>query len=558
MKQFRHYSAIGMPYHGLAVDGVLTKPAPVGDVTVAGEGACTVVRNHTVPTITRTTEQIAQDTALGREWRDYLLLTGQNRHVGGAGQIQGNSWICCDDSGVPWVLQLRQREAVGAVLPIEVWRVGLFGHFGRDYSAITTAKIAEFSWTPTIPAWYAGPYTVNELVTVYAQVALDWVSIVPSEDGRSVLLNLTLSGAIVESMFPELRIGGDAVPSARALVGVLAITISGSGDKATDGSGLSVAFNLTHDIDDLYVLRDVIAESAPSGGVTYEWYNGSNPVPSDDPEPSPGATETTTESAQFRYAPGSQAVPYTQRHKNEYRTIVHKTHDSTVYRYYLYDRVESVDRTAGGGYTSDVEWEYFGGWTQTGCSGATSNAFTEEDYSFHQELTLRFEIDGVTFSEFSAVHHEESNTRQDSIALSSSDWAGARCSGTQSPTPSPVVTTNHYMTVNGETYNFADYDSVHETDFPYRNSIQLNAGNMCIAQMHYPAPDGVNRNLHYAAVTWDGPYAASVRWSDSSLYPNPVAGAIDQWQTWIESMSYQPVTGEFTIDEDNLTFYQYC
>jgi len=70
---------IGMPYHGLALNGEAT--VGLKTVSVNGTGPCTVVRHPSAQGNRRNIRQQKRDAALGFEWRDYALLCGYNRAV---------------------------------------------------------------------------------------------------------------------------------------------------------------------------------------------------------------------------------------------------------------------------------------------------------------------------------------------------------------------------------------------------------------------------------------------------------------------------------------------
>ena len=90
---------IGLPYHGLSLNGRLILSN--GDnkfFTSPTDGNTFVVRNSSAPGVNRTAEQLVADALAGKEWRDYGLISGSLRQIGGK-EFGLGSWIYSDPSG---------------------------------------------------------------------------------------------------------------------------------------------------------------------------------------------------------------------------------------------------------------------------------------------------------------------------------------------------------------------------------------------------------------------------------------------------------------------------
>jgi hypothetical protein len=236
MNKLRPFSEIGMPWHGLAVNGILTTPA--GTVATHNDfgasGQTLVFRNPGAPGVNRNTAEAALDAALGREWRDYVLLTGETRHVNGSDswELGRLAWLYADTNGRCWRMTADIVKS-GAQMDVEIWRRELFGHFGRDYSGIVDERLSVLTWTPTIPSWYTGTFTAANYVAAANLIAL------PNADGSDIVINVIGSGIENGKWFDEEF--PESATSGGSLIGVLRVTISGAGDKEGTGNGISAS-----------------------------------------------------------------------------------------------------------------------------------------------------------------------------------------------------------------------------------------------------------------------------------------------------------------------------
>lgn len=167
----------GHPWHGLVEDGVLTLPnaatMPYSIPTGAGEADVLAFQPPGTPAVSRTPDQAAADTAAGRQWLDYALISGRGTRrlygkvMGGSGTWlyaapDGSRWRVTlggvpgiHDLTTPWITTVtcaRFGEFGGApethVLDVTLsdWQQAISGHAGGDYAVdfggvITTANV---------------------------------------------------------------------------------------------------------------------------------------------------------------------------------------------------------------------------------------------------------------------------------------------------------------------------------------------------------------------------------------------------------------------------------
>ena len=150
---------VGTPYHGLVQGGLLTLPNSEvktypQPVTTWPDlaGSTHLLRRPGMPAVSRTSEQVAQDTANGFQWRNVAMLSG------GAQQLYGrdvDGWIYIDPDGVRWRIRfttplLSTSASFGGSLSLTA-NVSRFGEFGGSE--------VSFDTTLTLSDWGQNGYT---------------------------------------------------------------------------------------------------------------------------------------------------------------------------------------------------------------------------------------------------------------------------------------------------------------------------------------------------------------------------------------------------------------
>ncbi|THF60898.1 hypothetical protein [Pseudothauera rhizosphaerae] len=125
--------ALGLPYHGLVLDGWLTLPdGSMLQIPTGPRTDVTLVRRSGWIAPPRTPAQLAGDAARGWEWRDYALLNsasaGTSETMIGGRSMEGG-WLWFDADGQPWRVRVVATEGVPdvCVFSLEFRRFGRFG-----------------------------------------------------------------------------------------------------------------------------------------------------------------------------------------------------------------------------------------------------------------------------------------------------------------------------------------------------------------------------------------------------------------------------------------------
>lgn len=245
MNKLKRFVYGGAPYHGLATNGTLTH-AYAGTLSVSYDGGtnadligpCVYVKNPTAPGLIRNTAQAAKDSAESMEWRDYALLTGVNRAFTGSpdAELGPFRWLYADPTGNTWRLNLAYAKDTDTIT-FEVHLDAIFGRFGVP-RAFSSSLLASLVWSPDIPSWYTPGYTASDIVTA---VNLDFnYTLAIAEDGSEVYVHIWCADATINAaVFKETTAQVAGHNTARALIGVLKITLTGSGDLDASGSGIT-------------------------------------------------------------------------------------------------------------------------------------------------------------------------------------------------------------------------------------------------------------------------------------------------------------------------------
>ncbi len=259
------YTEIGMPFHGLSTNGTL--PHPTGNKTIPQPsiyGPCQVIRHPIAPGVDRNTNQISHDNAKGLEWRDYALLTGPGHGVNGTAELGPNKWLYCDPGGNTWVINFtvydpgdpeqvtHRTEFVGhqgfpvsntgtlnnSQIVFDLVLEEIWGRFGKVYE-FTSRVIGNMTWTPDIPTWYGGAFTAADVVNAANFAHPE--SVVVNQAGSSAFVHVycdsdTISGAVYPETQPIFNATNN---NGFALVGIIEVTISGTGDLVNNGAGIT-------------------------------------------------------------------------------------------------------------------------------------------------------------------------------------------------------------------------------------------------------------------------------------------------------------------------------
>ena len=177
---------LGLPYHGLWKDGSITLPNDETKAcTAPTSGACVLIKVPAQAAVTRTTEEADADTAAGREWRNYGLISGGR--YGGSNVLYTDNAATVfyiDSTKKRWLVRIEKNSSTTDAFFFKVRRFGHIDGTTQDWSAAVALSFPTVFWTQV--------WNVNKLVTI-AQNSTGSESII----GNTVaLLKITISGDV--------------------------------------------------------------------------------------------------------------------------------------------------------------------------------------------------------------------------------------------------------------------------------------------------------------------------------------------------------------------------
>ena len=573
MNKLPNFSAIGMPWHGLATDGVLST-ALDGNKTIAEPagvvGACIPIVHPAAPGATRNTAQAARDVAHGFDWRSYALLCGDAHAVNGSpdAEIGQKRWLYCDASGPTWVVGLRTTVGASSIT-FELYLEGIFGRFGRQY-AFTPRKLDELIWTPGIPSWYGGAYNATHVVP---QINLaSNIMLAPSADGATCYVNLICTSETVnDQLYNETRyLANGSSTAGDALVGVLAVTISGAGDLGNDGAGITGS-----------VAEDLAYEGGLVTGRS-QWVNDPVGTPLDidvvfTPKITAPSTTTcpATEETTFVFEAslsvvGGDSTYSTNRVGSEYNAVLYKAPGGTVERGFVghYDAYEYVVTTSGS-YQTTFElsncntdgpiFNYYigsgGQWYVKSCSqGAQTLAV-----NIRQRVVNRAEIEYSVFGEAYSISYEtidETYSQQYVQTFPDTATQFPNCSGFPS---NPADEDTDTATLNGVSLD----TSGGIPSIVFYHEARILAPNLAYVALDYPQSSISTRDFDEIVVGVNSSSVAAEIYSDTTAHAPlgttrkipDLRELVWSWQPVTEESTHGPVTLFVTYSGSR---YQYC
>lgn len=254
--------AIGLPYHGLVTNEVLTLPNS-DEIEIAFAGHQTVlVQAADPPELTYTEDEEDYHDAQGYTWQDYALLSGLYREIGGIA-LGAQSYLYHDGDHA-WIIDV-ELSADDLELTLDVYLRQLFGYLrvGAAPPAMSSRRLLDsITWQPVS---YTGTLQGEE------QAAWDrYVFMTHSSTGAVSAVNVaTTNGSSQTAFFGPgfgYQYGGGYV-----VHDAFKIDISGTGSvEETVGSGISATITHLANADEMYDYSDTETGS-PSGG----WVAGS-------------------------------------------------------------------------------------------------------------------------------------------------------------------------------------------------------------------------------------------------------------------------------------------
>lgn len=244
-------NAIGLPYHGIAINNILDLGNGETLTVPTAAGPDTLLMQHpAAPGVVRSTAEQAADTARGYNWKDYLILRGTTRIVGNQ-PLGTNAWIYVDPAGTPWIVSVSYGTRSGASYPVTVTLEAMFGRFDANGQQAINSTIG----SGTVSSSYASATLAGDLDYLFdwgTDAAVRVLQALPSADGTKAAINVGIQAGVGDS--PALIYGAGNY----TITDVYSITISGSGslELATLGDGISASISHVYDIDDLIIADD--------------------------------------------------------------------------------------------------------------------------------------------------------------------------------------------------------------------------------------------------------------------------------------------------------------
>lgn len=258
MNRLKPPTALGLPFHGKVVGGILqTSGGPVTINDLAGGRIGSVAfRVPGAPGVSRNAGQQSLDTAKGYDWQDYILLIGTRRRVSSSRvELGRNKWLYGDANGRAWIMSAAVVNISGAACELRITRGDLFGRFtvGFDYT-ITDEIVATYSFNAELPTGYSGGSTAAQ---VAAGLTVDKAAAIwPDPNGSTVHIHILTGRTDIYDAIETATWDGTIQTPER----IVTLTLSGTGDPAAGGVGISGGFTNVENYDDRIIVSQ---ESQP-------------------------------------------------------------------------------------------------------------------------------------------------------------------------------------------------------------------------------------------------------------------------------------------------------
>lgn len=319
---------IGLPHHGLVKGGKLT--TSVGEIDYRqpdDSGDTNLVRHAKSTPVSRTGSRQTLDTARGYTFKDYAILSGRTREIGG--QVLGRyHWIYCDKD-YSWQVSI-SYVASSTSLTAKVWLEKPFGLFGIQRT-MTRRELASYTFSFKR---YTGASNTNAAtsylhMTHSATGAVTAVNVVMSynayNDYRKTAqishsFKVVLSG---DGDITEGNVGEDIVATCTKLADAPDMVVTSSITTGTmknyaGGEGLATDYTTVSQV----VVRDPSGTCATLGpgvhAITETTTNVFGPYPDTDPlTGSYSTTDTVTRTFLYCVRPDAEIINV----KEEYESI---------------------------------------------------------------------------------------------------------------------------------------------------------------------------------------------------------------------------------------------
>lgn len=328
-----------MPFHGLATNGDFTVASGTKTINYSTNvvGQAIPFRHPQAPGVSRNAAQTTRDTAQGHTWRDYALLTGDNRNVNGGPALGADSWLYGDANGATWVVRIEAIDN-GSTMTIKLWLDAIFGRFGRDYG-FAARQLDMLTWAPEIPSWYTGGTTAADVIDNVSVTAAENLAV--STDGATAYINIRCTDpTIVKNVYPEtaeIYTNTTDFPTGDSLVGVVAVTISGNGDLTAHGNGITgtLVEDMKFETGGTPIVSARANFTLQDSGTENWSFTNDNPNQPDPPSGPPEGSDTFTFIQTWSLSNAGDTSGYIGRSEQSHTATLYKHPDGVVTREYL-------------------------------------------------------------------------------------------------------------------------------------------------------------------------------------------------------------------------------
>ena len=251
-----HPDYLGLPYHGLVTNEVLTLPNSHTRPVAFGGHQTVLVRAAGAAVPSFTPDQQAFNTAQGYTWQNFALLSGQYRNIGG--QALGPASYLYHDGDHAWIVDVEVTRD-DLELTLSVYLRQLFGYLDDADEAPTMParrKLDELTFIPV----RTGGTNQTEAMSGYDR----YLFMTHSQTGSTTAANVAVSRAEVDASDFGVGFAYQFGGSGYVVHNALKIQLTGKGSlTGTIGSGISGAITM------LATAQQMHSYSSTSSGTTY-------------------------------------------------------------------------------------------------------------------------------------------------------------------------------------------------------------------------------------------------------------------------------------------------
>lgn len=233
----------GWPWHGLCTSGVIAAAGGNTKTIPTPTHGSAWLYDLGLPAIVRTPDEVAADTALGHEWRNYAMISGG---VVYGTQLGADKFIHVDEDGKRWLVSLAFSFPNESSQQVRV--------------TLSIIEFGRFELVTDPPADPPTPVVIVEDVqcTYFTYASYGYTYSISS----ALLEDVWTNGSRVLVSVSRVAYSSPGVPSVRDIFSLVELSITGKG--GADGSGLVVS--------SVEVMKDVeLSQGQPSNDSAFSF-----------------------------------------------------------------------------------------------------------------------------------------------------------------------------------------------------------------------------------------------------------------------------------------------